>query len=170
MDVATVVALIGALGIGSIVGQYVAGAGQRRQTRAEVLRALGRVESARWAGPDEPEVPFRQAIRELETAALLARLPRDLIVHYKVLAQAGHWLSTESWDEYPDPEFGGGIEGHFADVIWDAAADVSQLAWRPWLGRVRIHRRIRERDSRAKEIDDAKVQRELKRSQDRPLA
>lgn len=168
MDIAGVVSLVGVLGIGSIAGQYLAGGGQRRQTRAEVLRALGQVEAARWAGTGKPEVPFRQAARDLDTTALLARLPRVAVVHYKELAQAGLWVSTDNWEDDPDPEYGGGIDGRFADIIQEAASEVSHLAWSPWRSRVRLNRRIRSREERAKAIDDTTIQRELKRSRDHP--
>jgi len=47
-----VVAVIGVLGVGSILGQYVGSSKDRREARAGVLSALAETESGRWVGPD----------------------------------------------------------------------------------------------------------------------
>lgn len=170
VDIANLVSLAGALGLGSVLGQFLMAGGQRRQTRAEVLRALGDVESSRWAGDEKPAMPFSVAMRELDTAALLARVPREAVVHYKLLAQAGFWASVESWEQYPDPEFGGGIETDLATIIREAAAEISSLVWRPWVGRVGLRRRIRVREARVGAIENQEVARQLKRSREHPPA
>jgi len=46
----TITSLMGALGIGSVLGQYLSSTKERRSSRAGALQALGAVESARWAG------------------------------------------------------------------------------------------------------------------------
>jgi hypothetical protein len=49
---AEIVTALGVLGVGSVLGQYVASSKDRRETRARVLTALADAESARWVDPD----------------------------------------------------------------------------------------------------------------------
>jgi hypothetical protein len=52
---------IGALGIGSLITQYLMAGRSRREVRGAVLKQLAKVEEARWAGgPDNPD--YRRAI------------------------------------------------------------------------------------------------------------
>lgn len=129
IDVGSAAALLGTLGIGSVAGQYVTSAKDRRSARAEVLNALGAVESARWAPHTEGAPSFRDAARALQTAALVARVPRALLVEYLQLAQAACWRSFEKWEEDPDPEYGGGISADFADAVRQAARSLSDVIW-----------------------------------------
>lgn len=170
MEIANLISLLGVLGLGSVLTQFLMAGGQRRQTRAEVLRAIGDVESTRWAGGEEPSAPLHVTMRELDTAALLARVPREAVVHYKVLAQAGYWASVDSWEEYPDPEFGGGIDSKFATIIREAASELSSLVWRPWVGRLGLKKRIKRREARAAAVDNQRIVRYLKRSREHPPA
>lgn len=133
-----VVAILGVLGVGSILGQYVGSSKDRREARAGVLSALAEVESGRWVGansktPDE----FRSSLRSLQTAALIARLPRDAVWEYAVLGQAARWLSDEQWEREPDPELGGHINGYLAEAVREAARAIVVMAWAPTL----MHRR-----------------------------
>jgi hypothetical protein len=125
------------------------------------------VETARWAGPGKRE-PFHPALRELDTAALLARIPRDAVTHYKLLAQAGYWVSAESWEESPDPEWGGEIPATFANLIREAAGELSHLVWSPWLARRGLKRRIKARERRAGAVNDSRVKSALERSRNYP--
>lgn len=83
---------------------------------------------------------FPQAARGLQTSGLLARLPRAPIDEYLTLAQVAHWLSLESFEQCPDPEYGGGIESAIATIAREAARTISDLVWMPlplrWL---RVH-------------------------------
>jgi hypothetical protein len=75
----------------------------------------------------------------LETSALIARLPRQAVMHDLVFAQAARWwLSDESFeDKEGDQDFGaGGIDGYFANEVTEAARILSRLAWSPWLARI----------------------------------
>jgi hypothetical protein len=151
VDAATVVSLIGALGIGSVAGQYAASGGQRRQTRADVLKALHHTERARWVNGEPDDPPFPAAMRELETAALLARIPREGVLDYKVLAYAAFWSSGEAFEELSEDDaeqYGGGIESKFATLVREAAEDLSKLVWSPWLARPGLGRRIANREAR----------------------
>jgi hypothetical protein len=103
-DVATLTSIAGAIGVGSILGGWVTGSKDRRSVRAAALAALGSVERARWA--ESCDFPaFRQTTRDLETAALLARIPRAVVREYLILAMVARWDSDESNDI--DPEMTG---------------------------------------------------------------
>ena len=93
LDAGTIVALIGALGFGSVIGQWFGAGKELRAARAAVLKALEAVESARWGiGEDGTANKGRsEAIRELQTAALIARIPRAVIRTYAQLATAASW-------------------------------------------------------------------------------
>lgn len=127
-----VVAVLGVLGVGSILGQYVGSAKDRRQARAGVLSALANTESGRWSGPD-PKMSldeFQTSLRELQTAALIARLPRDAVREYAVLAQAARWVSQESWEQAAEPVDGSwGIDAHLAQGVREAARAITVMAW-----------------------------------------
>jgi hypothetical protein len=115
MDLSGIGPIIGALGIGSLATQYLMAARSRRELRGAVLKELTAVERARWVGSagcgDWRE--FRTALHSVETAALVARIPRRAVQHYLVFAQAARWLSEESFEERGgDEDFGaGGIDG-----------------------------------------------------------
>lgn len=145
MDVETIASVLGLLGLGSILTQYVSGGSQRRQARSEVLRALSRAESSRWEGPSDHPV-FGDSMRELEVAAPIARLPQVTISHYILLASVGRSISAQRWEEEGDPEFGGAIPSDLADLVTDAACDVAKLAWHPFTGRWNLIDRVRRRD------------------------
>jgi len=158
MDPATVVSIISALGIGSFVGQYLIGSRERRQLRSDVLTQLSYAETARWAGHSKPPTPdFNTSIRDLETAALIARVPRKAVMHYKRLAYTGWWLSVDDAESNPDHEFAGGIDGDLANLIRAAAAEVSHVVWSPWLGRMRLSRRLQKQDQTVRTIDSGGV-------------
>ncbi len=106
--------MVEVLGVGSILGQYIGSSKDRREARAGVLSALVDTESSRWVGPDSKTLDeFHSSMRKLQTAALIARLPRDAVEQYAVLGQAGRRSSQTVWERNADPETGGGIEEHF---------------------------------------------------------
>jgi hypothetical protein len=58
------VPLLGALGIGSLIGNYVGAGKARREVRSAVLSALATTENTRWAGQSRTgQPPFRTAAR-----------------------------------------------------------------------------------------------------------
>jgi hypothetical protein len=93
-DLMTAVPLIAsvltAFGIAGLTAQWYASGKDRRAARAELLRCLGEVEDARWYrdGATADNARLTLAIRKLETAALIARIPRFVIVPYAQLATA----------------------------------------------------------------------------------
>jgi hypothetical protein len=130
--------LVGGLGVGSVIGNYVGGGRARREVRGAVLKAIEATETTRWAPTNYRE--FRTAYREVETTALIARIPRAAVQHYLVFTEAGRQLSDESWEERDgDEEMGaGGIDAYFADLVQGAAETITRLAWRPWWTRLRL--------------------------------
>lgn len=164
LDTSSVVSVLGALGIGSFVGQYLIGSQQRREVRGAVLRHLEQAESARWAGEAHPpgSPTLQTAMRDLETAALIARIPRKAVMHYKLLAYTGWFLSSDDAEQNPDAEYAGGINGDFANIIRAAAGEVSRLVWSPWLGRLGLTTRLNAQLKAVDAIDDAGVKNLLK--------
>ena len=71
IDPATIVSLIGALGIGSMLGQWASGSKDRRTARAAVLKEIAAVERARWSQTEDPVTDGKalaDAAHALETA------------------------------------------------------------------------------------------------------
>jgi hypothetical protein len=68
VDVSTIVSLIGALGLGSVLGQWIGAGKDRRTARAAVLKEHAVVENARWYQEDAAADTTRleEAIRALE--------------------------------------------------------------------------------------------------------
>lgn len=154
MDWATFASIVGALGVGSILTQHFASGQDRRQVRADVLGQLASVEDARWAPSDiAPTIDdFTQILREFETAALIARLPREAVRQYVIYAFAARSASSEGVEMDKavgtyDPELSGGLRAEFADAVRDEANEIAQLAWAPWRGRVRLASRLRKRQA-----------------------
>lgn len=141
MDSATFIQLLGALGLGSVLGQYISGRTDRRKARADVLEHLGICESSRWAPLVDGEPHFGRAGRNLQSSALLAGLPAEAVRVYLVIGQAAAWESAEAHERYQDPE-GGGISAEHAKVVEEAATMVAALVWRPWRSRILLGRRL----------------------------
>jgi hypothetical protein len=146
--------LVGGLGVGSVFGNYVGGGRARREVRGAVLKAIEAAETTRWAPTKYRE--FRSAYRELETTALIARVPRAAVRHYLVLAEAAQRLSDESFEERGGEEDlgAGGIDGYFADLVQEAADVVTRLAWRPWLTRLRLSKELKGLREQVQKLSD----------------
>jgi hypothetical protein len=135
-DLATVVPLVvsvlGALGIASIISQWFAAGKDRRSARAAVLTELAAVEAARWARVREEEAAehtkFQEAIRQLQTAALIARVPRRPVVLYAQLAMVSLWYTRAQVDKYGEPE-ASFLPDDFAFVVRETAEMISRAAW-----------------------------------------
>lgn len=132
--------VVGALGVGSVAGQFVGGSRDRRQSRAAVLAALSDVESARWVSGESTK-GFIAAARDLQTAALIARLPRDPVHEYVALAQAAWWQSVADAEDNPGREFVGSVDGFLAEAVEAAARGIAGMAWSSRLRRRWIWRR-----------------------------
>lgn len=89
-------------------------------------------------------------LRDFQTAALIGRLPRQVVRTYVVLATASHWLSVEDAEENPDSEFAGAINGGLDHLVRDVAPLLTDASWSTsglrWLKRVHLrHWRLRSR-------------------------
>src|ERR1035441_3922380 len=121
-----IVTALGVLGVGSVLGQYLASSKDRRETRARVLTAFADAESVRWVDPDsKTRAEFQTSLRELQTAALVARLPRGAVLEYAVLAQAAHRECEVSWER----NSAGEIDARLADATREAARARADIAW-----------------------------------------
>jgi hypothetical protein len=158
------VPLLGALGIGSVVGNYVGAGRARREVRSAMFKTIAEVEKRRWCqhpdGADYPE--FLAAVRDLETAALIARLPRTAVQHYVVLAHTARSLSNDAVDFDPtDQTFWGSINGDFDEVVRDTTRVLSRLVWNPWRARLAMHGSLKALRGRAVNFEDARIRRTL---------
>jgi hypothetical protein len=173
MNASQIISIIGALGIGSILGQWLGNAKERRQTRADVLAALSEVETMRWwSATTKNANDFTLAARSLQTACLIARVPRRVVAEYLIWARAAFWTSEEAWNNDPDPEAGGGgIEADFSDQVREAAVILADAVWAPFILRRFIARRLRKLNDPARlaELDKA-AGRQLRRSRRSPMA
>lgn len=130
-----------------------------------MLKHLAHTENARWAPAESGDPKFRESMCELETADMMARIPRKVIDQYKVFACVAWWLSRESWDNHPFSESGGGlIAGDFADIVRGVAAEVSKSAWSPWAEKVGQTSLLKTNDRAVAVIDDSRVRSNMERA------
>lgn len=169
LDLSTVipliVSLLGAFGVGSLIVQWAAGGKDRRAARAAVLTELAAVESARWnldpSASDGPRLP--EAIRRLETAALIARVPRSAVIPYAQLAHAGFVLLQDELELRGEPEFVTGIDADVADLVINAAEIVSRAAWAtPATRWTWLPDRVRQLNRQVNAIEDEAFQRKIR--------
>jgi hypothetical protein len=125
-----VASVIGALGIGSVSGQYVASSKDRREARAGVLSAIGDTEATRWTLPGQDGWDeFPADLRKLQTAALIARFPRDAVSEYCVLVQAAHWMIEASWDQSGGDRDSIGIDRYLSEARRESTRVITAIAW-----------------------------------------
>lgn len=125
-----VVALVGALGLGSTLGQYVSSSKDRRETRANALSALADTEAARWLLEPGERIPAQQldtSIHKLQAAALVARIPREAVQEYAMLARAAHWI-CDSYSE-PTPGFDLKTDLYLNTATRTAAEALANIIW-----------------------------------------
>lgn len=161
MNIGDIGALLTALGVGSFIVQYLLGGQQRREVRSRVLGAIEEVEDARWANDDATFQKFRKTTHHLETAALVARLPRQVVSDYIFIAWVAWRVSNESWLEWAEGDGTGSLPGSLADITTEAASDVARCAWSPWIARPRVWLRARGRRVRLKVMDDERIERAI---------
>jgi hypothetical protein len=116
---------------------------ERRDTRADVLRAIGEIERARWA-PTADRETFRAAIVSLRAAALVAAADRDVVESYALLAQYGRRMSEASWEAHHDEEVGGYISLNLAQLTTQSARVLTDSIWHPYRKRRNVRRRLTE--------------------------
>jgi len=127
IDAAAIAAAAGALGLGSVVGAYIAGGKDRRAARAAVLDHIREIEFERWAPTDW--LKLRRHTTALTAGALVAQLPREVVAEYVALVQAAAQLSQENYEADPESEYANGINGKVADLVESAARLVIVVAW-----------------------------------------
>ncbi len=154
--------IFGALGVGSLLNTWLTGGSARRKLRADALKSLAVCERARWYPLEEGELHFVVAARDLEADAMIAGVPAEAVETYIVLGRAAAWLSAESMERDPDPEFGGGINSDYANVTRDAARLVRDAIRHPWRTRLGLRKRSRQLVDSALAVD--KVHSEVQRS------
>lgn len=139
MDFSVISTSFGALGIGSLITQYLMSSRDRREVRGAVLKHLAIVEETRWAGaPDGVDYrTFQKSVHALQAAALVARIPRRAVLHYIVFAQAARSATQEFVERHDyDEEVGPILFNPLGEVVMTAARAMTRLAWSPLLGRV----------------------------------
>lgn len=98
----SLVSVLTALGIGSLLGTWVAGAKDRRAARADVAGALSVLEKKRFSDPDSDDLEeFREARRRLQTRALTANIPQEPVRVYLRAADFSHRVTSHA--VYPVP-------------------------------------------------------------------
>lgn len=142
-------ALSGAL-VTSVLGPIVAQRRERRDTRADVLRAISTLETTRWAPREWDD--FRKGVSTLWAAALVANAPRALVAEYIQLAYVARRASERSWEELPDEEHSGGIPGDLASLTRDAAATVIDHIWHPHHRRLLTRRDLKRLATKTKVV------------------
>jgi choline dehydrogenase-like flavoprotein len=121
--------------IGGIIAPQITQARERRAARADVLTKVNAAEALRWGGENYQE--FMRALAALESAAVIARVPRSTIRTYAKAAKAARDSSVEvDMGDYM---------GWVVDPAGDAAVEtaletLSQAIWHPWLS-CRLRRR-----------------------------
>jgi hypothetical protein len=162
------VAVLGVLGVGGILGQYVGSSKDRRESRASVLSALAETQSLRWMGPGSASAAdFQTAMRTLQTAAFIARLPRDAVWEYAVLTQAARWLNEEEWNKTRDSETDYGIDAYLAAAVREATRTISVITWSPVLMRRWRWRSAKKRiDALLTKMQSNETKNAVKRSRD----
>lgn len=167
MSLADIISIVGALGIGSILGQYVGAGRQRRELRARVLAALRTCEMERWVDLSNPsEKPFIDLIRDFEAESLVARIPRKAVVEYASLSLAASWVSGDAAQD--DEEGRGGIPSELSDVVREAATLITDLTWHPVRSGLRTQQRTDQlRDLRESMNVDNEIRTKVERARQR---
>jgi hypothetical protein len=168
-DLNAAVSAIGGLGAGSVLAQYLSAGKDRRSSRATALEALGQVEDSRWVPRPKGAPSFALAARSLQTAALLAHVPRRLLTEYLVLSQAAYWMSNKAFNEgrYPEDE-GGAINAELSRAVREAAQGLADILWAPRITRQIIQRRALKRVARrVQEVGDDDDKSAIARSRER---
>ena len=137
LDISQVVSLIAALGLGSLLSQYALQGHARASVRAEALAALVAVERARRIRKGD----FQATASELQTRALIARVPRYAVQEYLSYAEAA-WSQVAFSDEVGNEESRGLTPSHALAVI--EADMLSEMMWHPIWSR-RLSNAIRRR-------------------------
>jgi len=151
--------LLTAAGLGSILGslitQFISRGGERRALRAKVREELSTVEQLRWSKDNarhvrmSPEAPaaleesqaakLAAARLRLQTAAMMAHLPRGIVEEYDHLAVAAHQSSQESLADRQVAS----VPRPVSECVEAAYQLICDLLWHPVLTRLTYRPRFR---------------------------
>ncbi|GAB3123164.1 hypothetical protein GCM10027160_43170 [Streptomyces calidiresistens] len=127
-----------------MVAQYVSAGPERRQARATARNAMTSLDEAVWYKGDSKEWRrLRKAIHAFESAAMIAEVPREVSDWYVKTRVAFYLQSRRSYEEFPSPEFGGGIERRYAEGLNGATEVVHYVLWHPQRARLFWRRRLK---------------------------
>ncbi|MFD5845593.1 hypothetical protein [Streptomyces chartreusis] len=148
VDLVGVLQLLGAGSAGAVVAQYVSAAPERRQARAAARTAMTTLEEAVWSKGDPGEWRrLRSAVHAFESAAMIAGVRREVSEWYVTTRVAFYSESRRSFERFPDPEYGGGLETRQFRGL-NAATEVVYLSlWHPQ--RSRLFWRLRLKKAKA---------------------
>lgn len=136
IDLGSIAAVLGAAGVGSVVGTLVAQSKDRRGQRAEVLNATMAV--SELFGPSNArgatvtsvsDVGLASVLSRLRTGAVVSGLPRELVEQYEVAARAVAFLIGVEHQRHNDRI----LRGHLARLEHLVVA----YSWQPWRSRFR---------------------------------
>lgn len=159
MDLATLASLLTAVGVSGLVVNWVAEGKARRQFRGDALKVLTEVESRRWAGQQHSYREFARSLNDLQTAALVARIPRRAVHQYLILADVARRVSDDSFKEL-DEDFdagAGGINSQFASLVRDTADVIARLAWEPTKSRFWLTEDLKKIRTKVESVHDDDV-------------
>lgn len=148
--------LLGALGVGSVIGTWFAGSSARRETRSAILNDLVDTEKTRQAtDPNSKDYPeFAAAVHTLQRTALIARIPQAVVHHYVVFAHTARYLSFDALDFDPlEQEFWGATDPEYDALVREAAAILTNYAWNPWRTRIFLREELRGLRKRAIKLE-----------------
>ena len=119
-------------GVGSALAQFVSRSGERRSLRADVRKEISIMEEMRVPVDDPVEDAQRdhaliEARRRLQAAAMIARLPRELIDEYERLVVIARVTSKETLDKTGKS----GLPGPVRDCREEAFDLVCDRLWHP---------------------------------------
>lgn len=165
MDFSELVQLLGAVGVGGIVVQYLSRSAERRQARGQVREALSEVERLRWTFDLRVDDwrEFRGALRSFVSAALVAGMPRRLVDRYERMAQVSRSVTARmlkaqnvtSADQVT-------INAELSECIERTHELVADYLWRPVRSRLLLKRGLKKLDALEEEAQQTEYGRALR--------
>ncbi|TDE26424.1 hypothetical protein E1295_44330 [Nonomuraea mesophila] len=138
-----VLSTLAAAVIGGVIAPQITQARERRAARALVRERIADVESLRWL--EDPYLEYKRALAALEAAALIARVPRDVVQRYMQAADAARSVMEEAPGAGPNGEDVSFMPDGPETLAHAKSLDqLSAALWHPWLARLSgISRRLR---------------------------
>jgi hypothetical protein len=130
MQNSSLLLFIGAVGgalITGLIGPYVIQSKDRRVARAEVFKAIRKVESSRWG--DEELPTLRSHMADLRAAALVARADRRITEYYTHVALISHNSGEQEYDD--EGKSINMVPSPIGDLVNDALETYMLTLWHP---------------------------------------